>query len=76
MINFESKLSEIPEDKKFMKIVTRSFEAIEKTYRELEEVMLTKIRNFPKIPALAQKFDQNTFHDIRNQKEERENKKH
>ena len=75
MINFESKLSEIPEDKKFMKIVTRSFEAIEKTYRELEEAMITKIRNFPKITAFVQKFDQKFDFDIRNQKEQKENKR-
>ena len=75
MINFESKLHEIPEDKKFMKIVTKCFEAIEKTYRELDEAMITKIRNFPKIPAFVQKFDQKYEIDIRNQKEEKEKKK-
>ena len=49
LINYESKRNQIPEDKKLMRNVTNCFEAIEKSYQELQEVMLTKLQNFPKL---------------------------
>ena len=57
-INFESKNTGRPEDKKFMRFLARSFETIEKTYQELQETMLSKMRNFPKLSQMSQKNDQ------------------
>ena len=57
-INFESRNSGRPEDKKFMRFLARSFETIEKTYQELQETMLSKMRNFPKLSQMSQKNDQ------------------
>ena len=49
-----------------MKSVARCFEAIGKIYVESQEIMLTKVQNFPRLPIDVYEIDQ---------KEQQENKK-